>query len=200
MALGSEAAARGQRTIAIGRDGKAVRPGTECRSGARHSEKRHRCHRRWAGRDADGVFRRLPVADPLRGDAHRQPQPAGLQRPENGAGRRNAVGRNDTKSCARVSNRTTSRTAPAATRNADIGADYIARIVSDIRLARPMKDHRGLRQWRGGRLCGEPVPPARLRGNGNVLRSGRALSQPPSRPVRSAQPRRPDRRIARQRQ
>ncbi len=45
----------------------------------------------------------------------------------------------------------------------DISAAYIARIVSDIKLARPMQRHRGLRQWRGGRLCRQAVSPARLR-------------------------------------
>ena len=62
-------------------------------------------------------------------------------------------------------------------READIAAQYLDRIVGDVKLARPMKIAvdcgNGVRRRHRARA----VPPPRLRGDGTVLRSRRQLSR-----------------------
>ncbi len=90
-ALGSEAVARGQTAIAVGRDGRLSGPAL---AGAladgiraagvdvyRHRLRAHPAH----------LLRRVAARLRLLRVGHRQPQPAGLQRPEDGPGRPDPV-------------------------------------------------------------------------------------------------------------
>jgi len=79
----------------------------------------------------------------------------------------------------------------------DISAAYIARIVSDVKLNRPMTVTVDCGNGRGGCLCCRSVPPARMHRTGNVLRGGWTLSKSSSRPIRSRKFAGFDRRLAR---
>ena len=137
-AIGSEAAARGQHTIAIGRDGRLSGP--ELIAALARGIQKSGINVIDVGLVATPMmyFAAYQLQDRLRGDAHRQPQPAGLQRPENGAGRRNAVRRNDTETAPAHRTERPHARLRQLRRNATSRAEYIARIVSDIKLARPM--------------------------------------------------------------
>ena len=94
----------------------------------------------------------------LQRDGHRQPQPARLQRPQDGDRRRHALRRRHPGRCARASRKAASLTGSGAYSQHDIAPAYIDRITSDVKLTRTMTHRRGLRQRRGRRLRADALP------------------------------------------
>ena len=125
--------------------------------------------------------------------------PPGLQRPENGAGRRDAFRRCHPGPARRASNWASCSRAAAVIAKQDIAQAYIDRITSDIKLARPMKIAVDCGNGVAGAYAPATVPRARLRGAGTVLRSRRQFPQPSPRPVGAGKPAGPDRRVANRR-
>ena len=94
-AIGSQARALSQPRVVIGRDGRLSGPELAQALGSWPASKWRRCDRRRPGGHADALLRHLSSRYRLRRHAHRQPQPARLQRPEDDARRRNARRRGD---------------------------------------------------------------------------------------------------------
>ena len=121
----------------------------------------------------------------------RQPQPARVQRPEDGGRAATRSRARRSRSCAGASRRGSSCRA-AGKRTQRRRARCLRRAHRGRREARAAVPHRGrLRQRRRRHARAAPVPAARLRGDRALLRSRRQLSQPPSRPVAAGEPRRP---------
>ena len=89
-AFGSEAVAAGEKAVAVGRDGRVSGPALVGRADARAGLDRARRGRHRRGDDADAVLRGRHARRAWlqqRHPGHRQPQPEGLQRLQDGAGR-----------------------------------------------------------------------------------------------------------------
>ena len=91
QAIGSEARERGLEDHRHRPRRPPVRPGTGRRAGRRHQPGRRRCRRHRLRADARHLLRRLRTRHRQLRLRHRQPQPARLQRPEDGARRPDAV-------------------------------------------------------------------------------------------------------------
>ena len=130
---------------------------------------------------------------------HRQPQPEGLQRLQDGAGRPRDLRRRDPGACAGASRPRATRAARAAARRWTSCAEYRARIVGDCKLARPMK----IVVDSGNGIPGA-IAPGILRALGCEVielysRGRRRLPEPPPRPEQAREPGRPDQGRARHR-
>ena len=200
-AFGSRRVAAGERAVAVGRDGRLSGP-----------ELAAALIRGLASTGLD-VVDLGAVTTPMlyyvaatRGDArlqqrhqgHRQPQPAGLQRLQDGAGRPRDLRRRHPGPAPAHRGRGL-RPGRAASATMDILAEYLARIVGDCKLARPMK----IVVDCGNGIAGASAPGI-LRALGcevdrAVLRGRRQLPEPPSRPEQAGEPGRPDPRGARDR-
>ena len=142
-AFGSEALAAGERAVAVGRDGRLSGPALSAALIRGLASTGLDVVDIGAGDDADAVLRgrharraRLPQRHP----GHRQPQPEGLQRLQDGAGRPRDLRRRDPGACAGASRpRTTRSGARPHRRRWTSLAEYTQRIVGDCKLARPMK-------------------------------------------------------------
>jgi hypothetical protein len=192
-AFGQVALREGERTVAVGRDGRLSGPSLSAAlvrglTGRGRGRDRHRhghhAHAVLCGQHA--VQQRHP------GDG--QPQPADY----NGfkmvmAGR--AIHGEEIQALRRLME--SSGQWPRARRHGTVRlvnvlAPYRDRIVGDVKLARPMKIVIDSGNGIGRRFGARHLPRAGLRGDRAVQRRGRQLSQPPPRPEQAREPARPD--------
>ena len=183
-AIGTRRPARWSRTpVCIGRDGRLSGPELSRSPGSRPASKRRRRDRRRPRRHADAVLRHAPPADRLRGHGHRQPQPAGLQRPEDVVAGETLSGEaiQELRSAHRstVSLRIRQRQLQPGRRGAGLPRAHRRRCQADAAHAH----RRRLRQRRGRRLRTRAVPPPRLPRARAVLR-GRRHTSPTTIPIR----------------
>ena len=171
-------------------------------AGPRPGVHRPRRGRHRPGDDADAVLRgrhARPARLHQRHPGHRQPQPQGLQRLQDGDGRPRHLRRRHPEAAPAHRGRGLHRRAAAARARMDIGAEYAA--PHRRRLPAGAADaHRGrLRQRHPRRQrAGHPAR-AGLRGHRAVQPRRRRLSQPPPRPEQAREPGRPDQGRARRR-
>lgn len=136
-AFGSAARAAGERAVAVGRDGRLSGPALadalirgprgHRRRGDRH-RRRHHAHAVLRGQHAGHQ----------RHSGHGQPQPQGLQRLQDGAGRPRHL-RRRSRLCARSWKTAAPRSPMAAVCARSTLSAYVERIVGDIKLQRPLK-------------------------------------------------------------
>ena len=123
------------------------------------SRRRGRDRRRHGG-DADDLLRRASSRHRMQRDGHRQPQPARLQRPQDGGRRQHAVRRRHPGRCARASKRGRLATGAGSYRTHDI-ARRLHRAHRRRRQARAAdEDRRRLRQRRRRRVRAGALPRA----------------------------------------
>ena len=175
-------------TLVVGRDGRLSGPELAAAlvAGIRAERRDVIDHRH--GRDADELFRRATRAGRMQRHGHRQPQPARLQRPQDGDARR-AISARTSRRCARASNRVTSQAARPQPRAMDIAAG-LPRPHRRRRAARATdEDRRRLRQRRCRRFRRRCCS-ARLGCEVNELfcDGRRHVPQSPSRPVATEEP------------
>ena len=148
-------------TIAVGRDGRLSGPELSAALARRHPRRRRRRDRRRHGRHADDVLRRAASRHAVRRHGDRQPQPAGLQRPQDGDRRRRRCPATTSRRCAtRIERGDFAQRQRARSRTQDIAPAYLDRITGDVQLARPMKHRRRLRQRRRRRVRARALPRA----------------------------------------
>ncbi len=141
-AFGSEAVAAGEKAVAVGRDGRLSGPALVAALVRGPGFDGPRCDRRRRGDHADAVLRgrdarhaRLPLGHP----GHRQPQPEGLQRLQDGAGRARDLRRRDPGRLRQRIEAERYTSGKGRTAKMNIAAEYKQRIVGDAKLARRMK-------------------------------------------------------------
>ncbi len=192
-AFGTTALAQGERVVAVGRDGRLSGPSLSAAlmrglqsTGVEVIDVGH-------GHHADAVLR-CEHAVQQRHSGHRQPQPQGLQRLQDGAGRpRHPRRRNP--GAARCDGKRA--LAPGRGRQRTIGRCHarLQRPHHDRRQSGPPdEDCRRQRQRRRRRFGTGDLSRARLRRDRIVQRGRRQFSKPSSGPEQTGEPGRPDRR------
>ena len=173
QALGSLARERGRDTIVVGRDGRLSGP--ELAAALADGIRAAGANVIDIGMVATPMtyFAAHALGTQLQRDGHRQPQPARLQRPQDGGRRRHAVGRRHPGAAHAHRGRRARAAAPAATAPHDIAPAYFDRIAGDVRLARPMKIAVDCGNGVAGAFAPDAVPAPGLRGHRALLRGRR---------------------------
>ncbi len=94
-AIGAQSLAQDEPNVSVGRDGRLSGPGAGGAIDPGPGRQRLPCQRRRPGADPGAVLRRQRAGRQIRGDAHRQPQPVGLQRLQDRHRRRHPGQRTD---------------------------------------------------------------------------------------------------------
>ena len=192
LAFGTIAQGEGEKTVAVGRDGRLSGPSLSAALVQGPAGIRHGCDRHRACDHAHALLcGQHPVRQRHPGD--RQPQPEGLQRLQDGDGRTRHLRRgNPGPAQPDGAGRAAVRAARHRAQHQHPGA--LPRPHRAGREARPSaEDRRRFGQRHRGRFGARHLPRAGLRSGRALQRSGRHLPQPPPGPEQAREPEGPDR-------